>query len=130
MIDLVRNIAEILPTVKSEARTTRLVISGSDVRCGVVVTDLGANGGRNSLHSHTVDELIHIVTGKGYAKVGNETVDIKDGSVLYVKANVIHQQVNESSEPMRMFCVFIPSPSDSELAAIFKTHPQKEEVNN
>ncbi|KLU60579.1 cupin domain protein [Peptococcaceae bacterium CEB3] len=129
MIRLIRYIDDIPPAIKSEARTSRLVLSGSDVRCTVLVTDLGANGGRNSLHGHTVDEIIHIVTGKGYAKVGNETVNIKDGSVLYVKANVIHQQVNEASEPMRMFCVFVPSLSDSELATIFTTHHENEGGN-
>ncbi|CAA7603055.1 Cupin domain protein [Acididesulfobacillus acetoxydans] len=123
---MIRYIYEIPPAVKSEARTSRLVLSGSDVRCTVVVTDLGANGGRNSLHSHTVDEIIHIVTGKGYCRLGNETVNINDGSVLYVKANVIHQQVNEASEQMRMFCVFVPSLSDSELATIFMSHHEDE----
>jgi len=68
--------------------------------------------GRKAIpHYHKVsEELYYVIDGFGRARVGDESFEIKKGSVIYVPANEVHALENGSdSEKLNVLCVTSPS---------------------
>lgn len=93
----------------------RLVKMIVDCETDQIVKDISISMGilaphsRNDLHCHEGTELLYIVTGRGKAVIGEEINEIKDNHLIIAPPGVMHQQINESSETMRMFAIWTPA---------------------
>lgn len=47
-------------------------------------------GGTDNQQPHIHDEVYYVLSGKGKFKAGEDTTEVKEGAVLYVKAEVEH----------------------------------------
>lgn len=78
--------------------------------------------GKTDYHVHPVDELIFICSGYGYSVDDNgEKTPLTPGSVIYAKAGLKHQCVNQSPETMKMACIYIPALPEEIVAKIRDT---------
>ncbi len=61
-------------------------------------------------HSHETEVEIYItISGHGEVMVGNETVDMKPGIIVYVPPQVQHQTKNTGNTDLEFYGVFSPS---------------------
>jgi quercetin dioxygenase-like cupin family protein len=70
----------------------------------VIVEEIGP-GDRIPLHIHRVDEVI-LPRGRGRFRLGGETQDVEDGSVVFVPAGVAHGFHNDGAAPLPLQAVF------------------------
>jgi len=71
---------------------------------------------QNDLHMHPEGiEILYIVSGFGYAVIGDEKFPIRHDSLIVAPKGVMHQQVNESDDPMKMFAVWTPPVTSEEV---------------
>jgi mannose-6-phosphate isomerase-like protein (cupin superfamily) len=83
--------------------------------CTVLMASLVPRTGRSGLHSHTVDEIMYVVTGEGEMAEGGKTFKIGPGTAIYAPAGVEHESRNLGEETMQIFCVYLPSLSDEKI---------------
>lgn len=69
----------------------------------------------NDLHKHVGTEILYIVTGWGQAVMGDQTVEIGPDSIIVATPGLLHQQINDSDETMKMYAVWIPALSGKEV---------------
>src|SRR5271157_446569 len=76
-----------------------------------LISTLEPGDGKTSMHDHgDVGELMYFVTGEGKAVLEDGTeYHIKPNTVLWAPPGVKHQTINESDEPLRIACVFVPA---------------------
>ncbi|MBC7189339.1 cupin domain-containing protein [Candidatus Aerophobetes bacterium] len=86
----------------------------------VLMSTLFPHGGRSGLHTHDVDEIMYIITGRGEGVEGEEVFDIEPGVVFYAPAGVKHECRNFSNETMQIFCVYVPSLPDNVVEEFVK----------
>jgi quercetin dioxygenase-like cupin family protein len=66
---------------------------------GIVQIDAGK---RNPLHKHpNCEELLYVLSGSFENVVGDKTVVMHAGDMIRIPANVPHQGINNTKEPMR-----------------------------
>lgn len=63
-------------------------------------------GGTIPLHIHKVEEVIHVIKGKGTLKLGEESYPIEEGTVIHVPTGVKHSFSNEYDEPLKIIFAF------------------------
>lgn len=63
-------------------------------------------GGTIPLHIHKVEEVIHVIEGKGTLKLGEESYLIEEGTVIHVPTGVKHSFSNEYDEPLKIIFAF------------------------
>lgn len=68
--------------------------------------DVVAPGDRVPLHTHPIDEVCIVVTGKARLTVGDETTSVGPGAIAFVPAGVPHAAENHGVEPVRILGVF------------------------
>jgi mannose-6-phosphate isomerase-like protein (cupin superfamily) len=47
--------------------------------------------GRDTDHTHDMDELYYVISGSGTVSVGDETYAIKEGEMIFVEEGVAHE---------------------------------------
>jgi mannose-6-phosphate isomerase-like protein (cupin superfamily) len=57
---------------------------------------------------HTEDEVYYVVTGRGRITVGDETRDVRPGSIVFVGASVPHR-FHDITEDLTIFVAFGPA---------------------
>lgn len=70
---------------------------------------------KNDLHTHPGTEILYIASGYGKAVIGEELVDIQADSLIIATAGLVHQQINESDETMKMFAIWVPAVTGDEV---------------
>ena len=71
---------------------------------------------RNDLHIHPDGtEMLYIVSGHGRAIVGDTEYPIQHDSLIVAPPGVLHQQINESDDTMKMFAVWTPAVTSEEV---------------
>jgi mannose-6-phosphate isomerase-like protein (cupin superfamily) len=65
--------------------------------------------GRAPLHSHTYDEVVYVLEGRGVLHLGGEETELSPGSCIHLPPYVLHSLENVGSVPMRVLGVFHPS---------------------
>ncbi|MGB9662677.1 MAG: cupin domain-containing protein [Moorellaceae bacterium] len=63
-------------------------------------------GGVIPLHIHKVEEVMHVVKGKGTLKLGEESYALEEGMVIHAPAGVKHSLSNEYGEPLKIIFAF------------------------
>lgn len=77
------------------------------LRMGLYVLKAGATDGQRP---HALDETYYIVKGKGMFKAGDRETPVREGSVLFVKADVDHKfyDITEDLEVLVFFSTAEP----------------------
>lgn len=65
--------------------------------------------GRAPMHSHTYDEVVYVVEGKGVLHIGESATPIGAGSCIHLPPLLMHCLENAGTAPMRVLGVFHPS---------------------
>ncbi len=63
-----------------------------------------------SPHSHTHEETIFYIEGRGIARVGEEEVRIRPGTMLVIPPGTVHSSIREGMEPLRYLAIFVGNP--------------------
>jgi mannose-6-phosphate isomerase-like protein (cupin superfamily) len=98
-----------LATIDSERRSAgaryREFLRVADLSAGLYVLEAGAPDPQSP---HTEDELYHVVSGRGRITVGDETREVRDGSLVFVAARVPHR-FHDITERLVVLVVFGPA---------------------
>ena len=71
---------------------------------------------QNDLHIHENGmEILYIVSGYGRAVIGDEEYPIRHDSLIVAPKGVVHQQINESDDTMKMFAIWTPAVTSDEV---------------
>lgn len=57
------------------------------------------------------DEVLYVVRGRGQAIVGDETIALQPGSIMFVPQDTAHGLINSNDEPLEYFVVHSPQAS-------------------
>ncbi|MFI4860719.1 MAG: cupin domain-containing protein [Phycisphaerales bacterium JB063] len=68
-------------------------------------------GGQTPHHQHNYEHEILVLDGEGEAYSGDTPHPVKQGDVLFVPANEVHQFRNTSDKPFRFMCM-VPTAFD------------------
>lgn len=85
----------------------------------VITEDMGAKNfvmrhfeiapkGFTPLHKHAWEHEVFVLIGKGAVTGGDENKELKQGDVIFIPGNEIHQFRNTGNEPLTLLCL-IPS---------------------
>jgi mannose-6-phosphate isomerase-like protein (cupin superfamily) len=58
-------------------------------------------------HSHTVEETIFYIEGRGLVKVGEQAARIKPGTMLVIPPGSVHSSIREGLAPLRYLAIFV-----------------------
>lgn len=58
--------------------------------------------------SHSGDQIVYIIEGKGQIKLDSEVFDVKEGDCLIIKAGTVHQIINNSKQKLFLISVYTP----------------------
>jgi mannose-6-phosphate isomerase-like protein (cupin superfamily) len=65
-------------------------------------------GNTTGLHTHDVDEIMYVATGRGECIVGEEKGEFKEDTVLFAPKLVKHEVKNVGDETLKLVCFYIP----------------------
>ena len=88
--------------------------------CTVLMATLAPYTGRSGLHTHSVDEIMYVITGRGEGVEGDKRFKIEAGTIIYVPAGVQHECKNYGDDTMQIFCVYVPGLSDEQIEEYVK----------
>jgi mannose-6-phosphate isomerase-like protein (cupin superfamily) len=80
-------------------------ITVPDLSVGLYVL---ATGKPDLQQPHAEDEVYYVVSGVGRITVGDEVRDVRQGSIVFVGANVLHR-FHDISEDLTLFVAFGPA---------------------
>lgn len=61
-------------------------------------------------HTHTIEETLFYIEGRGLARVGEQEVKIKPGTMLVIPPGTVHSSIKEGLEPLRYLAIFVGNP--------------------
>ena len=67
-----------------------------------------AAGSTDPQQPHTEDEIYYVLDGRGQIRVGDDDMDVKPGSVIFVAAGQDHK-FHSITEDLRLLVVFAPA---------------------
>ncbi len=67
-----------------------------------------AAGSTDPQQPHTEDEIYYVLEGRGRIRVGDDDLDVKPGSVIFVAAGQDHK-FHSITEDLRLLVVFAPA---------------------
>ncbi len=104
---IVKHVSEVLPERVGDFK--RWYLSRADRGHSLSVRYVEVNGVVPP-HSHTVEETLFYIEGKGLARVGEQEVRIKPGTMLVIPPGTVHSSIREGMEPLRYLAIFVGNP--------------------
>lgn len=92
------------------APDTQEVVKDLSITMGII-----APHSRNDYHAHEGTELLYIVSGHGRAVIDDKEYPIGPDALIVAPPGILHQQINESDETMKMLAVWTPPVLGSEV---------------
>ena len=77
-----------------------------------------APGGHTPKHSHPYEHEVYVVSGAGTILEGDEAHPLKQGDVVYVAPDEIHQFQNEGEEPLVFLCLVPHSAATGKVTVV------------
>lgn len=65
-------------------------------------------GKTTGLHTHDVDEIMYVATGRGECIVGEEKGKLREDTVLFAPKLVKHEVKNTVDETLKLICFYVP----------------------
>ncbi|MEL6257253.1 MAG: cupin domain-containing protein [Bacteroidota bacterium] len=81
-------LSDMLKKLDESGRPWTSVMQGENVLTGIYRLRAGSEDKQSP---HATDEVYYAVSGKAKFKVGEDVVEVKAGSILFVKAQAVHQ---------------------------------------
>ena len=81
-------LSDMLKKLDESGRPWTPVMQGENVLTGIYRLKAGTEDKQSP---HGTDEVYYAVSGKAKFRVGDEVVEVKAGSILFVKAQAVHQ---------------------------------------
>jgi len=91
-------------------RVLKIMLSpeiGNTDKCTVLFSIINPENGTGS-HTHSSDEIMYVASGRGTAKVGNETTELREDIVIFAPKNVEHYVQNTGNETLKLICFYVP----------------------
>jgi len=60
-------------------------------------------------HTHSDQEALYVLKGRGEARIGSETVELRPGTAVYMREGVVHSVVNPSTDPIEAVLIHAPT---------------------
>lgn len=113
----VRHVANIpAEPVKAGTKTTRQVLIGPDQGPHFAMRRFVMEpGGGMPRHTNTVEHEQYVLRGSARIGLGDETVEVKAGDVVYIPAGMPHWYEAQGTEPFEFICVVPNQPDTIEL---------------
>ena len=99
------DIAEELERRRESGNLYLEFLSVPDMSVGVYELAAGSDDPQNP---HTEDEIYYVLEGRGRIRVGDDDIDVKRGSVIFVPAGAEHR-FHSFDEDLRLLVVFAPA---------------------
>jgi mannose-6-phosphate isomerase-like protein (cupin superfamily) len=64
-------------------------------------------GGQDQQHPHTADEMYHVLSGRATLQIGDETLEVRAGSIVSVDHGEEHR-FTDITEDLHVLVVFAP----------------------
>jgi quercetin dioxygenase-like cupin family protein len=98
--------------------TTRQVLIGPDEGPNFALRRFVMQpGGGMPLHTNTVEHEQYVLRGKARVVIGEESVEVSEGDVVYIPAGTPHSYTVASEEPFEFLCVVPNLPDTAEILA-------------
>ena len=101
------------------ARTVKIIVTpetSDEVKDISITMGIIDPHSQNDLHIHENGmEILYIVSGFGRAIIGDQEYSIKQDSLIIAPRGVVHQQINESDDTMKMFAIWSPPVTGEEV---------------
>ena len=104
---IVRRVSEVVPEFVGDFK--RWYLSRADRGHSLSVRYIEVNG-IVTPHTHTVEETIFYFEGRGLAKVGEQEVRIRPGTMVVIPPGTVHSCIREGLDPLRYLAIFVGNP--------------------
>jgi quercetin dioxygenase-like cupin family protein len=85
------------------------------VGLGVSICDMPP-GARVQLHRHSYEESYFVISGRGTMSLeGVGSIELRPDLLVYIAPGLVHGQVNDGDEPLRILCSLAPPPVEGEM---------------
>ena len=61
-------------------------------------------------HEYMIEETIFYIEGRGSARIGEQEIRIKPGTMLVIPPGTVHCSIREGMEPLRYLAIFVGNP--------------------
>ncbi len=83
-----------------------------------------APGGHTPCHRHPYEHEVYILEGEGTALEGDQEHPLKEGDVVYVQPNELHQFRNAGQQPLKFLCLVPLSAASGPAASKVQCGPE------
>lgn len=98
----VENVATLINDIPAESIVSRKVMSNDDVKA----TLFGfAQGEALTEHTAAFPAILHFLEGEATVGLGEDTIKVKAGSLIYMPANLPHSVVAETAVSMLLYLI-------------------------
>ncbi len=97
--------AEILERRRESGELYLEFLTVAAMSAGVYALDAGST---DPQAPHTEDEVYYVLGGRGHIRIGNDDLEVKRGSVIFVAAGQPHK-FHSITEDLRLLVVFAPA---------------------
>ena len=104
---IVKHVSDVVPERVGDFR--RWYLSRAERGHSLSIRYVEVNG-MVAPHEHMIEETIFYIEGKGSARVGEQGVRIKPGTMLVIPPGTVHSSIREGMEPLRYLAIFIGNP--------------------
>ncbi len=92
------------------APDTQDVVKDISITMGII-----APHSNNDYHMHEGTELLYIMSGYGKAKIDGKDYELRPDALIIAPPRIMHQQINESDETMKMLAIWTPPVTSKEV---------------
>jgi mannose-6-phosphate isomerase-like protein (cupin superfamily) len=92
-------------TAKGEARQVFDKPTSMFERFEVHATTLNAGQESHAAHMHPQEEIMFLMKGNVTMHIANENIETKEGSVIFVRPNIMHNLTNTGTEPCWYYAI-------------------------
>lgn len=92
-------------TAKGESRQVFDKPTSMFERFEVHATTLNAGQESHAAHQHPQEEIMLLMKGNVTMHIGNENIETKEGSAIFVRPNIMHNLINIGTEPCWYYAI-------------------------
>lgn len=60
----------------------------------------------SNTHSHDVEEVLYVISGKGKIRLGGDNFELKEGDFIYIPENIEHTIITEKDNRIKILFMF------------------------
>ena len=99
-------VIDIVTMARENDQFREVIWTGEEAQLVLMAIPEGGEIGGETHEGH--DQLLYFVAGEGKAKIGDEEMDVKDGSVAIVPSGKFHNFTNTGSGMLKLYTTYSP----------------------